>query len=98
MSALSPSSDVYLKYDILKPLFEYAATIPVLKDFYSKEKLSTKDLEAECRIYACVFKDKEWPKNKNEKIDRSEVAIIVFRDHQQGTPVLSSLYQVTVTA
>ncbi len=26
MSALSPSSDVYLKYDILKPLFEYATT------------------------------------------------------------------------
>ena len=31
MSALSPSSDVYLEYDILKPLFEYAATIPVFK-------------------------------------------------------------------
>ena len=100
MSALSPSSDVhvYLKYDILKPLFEYAATIPVLKDFYSKEKLSTKDLEAECRIYARVLKDKEWPKNKNEKIDISEVAIIVFRDHQQGALVLSSLYKVAVTA
>ena len=89
MSALSPSSDVYLKYDILKLLFEYASTIPVLKDFYLKEKLSTKDLEAEWRIYARVFKNKEWPKNENEKINISKVAIIVFRDHQQGTPVLS---------
>ena len=79
MSALSPSSDVYLKYDILKPLFEYAATIPVLKDCYLKEKLSTKDL-AECGICARVFKDKQWPKN-DEKIDISEVATIVFRDH-----------------
>ena len=95
---LSPSSDVYLKYDILKPLFEYAATIPVLKDFYLKEKNFHQRLEAECRIYARVFKDKEWPKNENEKIDTSEVAIIVFRDHQQENLVLSSLYKVAVTA
>jgi hypothetical protein len=91
MSALSPLSRVYLEYDILKPLFEYASTIPVLRDFYLKEKLSTKDLEAECRIYARVFKDKEWPRNKNEKIDLSEVAIIVINDYQKGAPILSSL-------
>ena len=93
MSALSPSSDVYLKYDILKPLFEYANTIPVLKDFYLKEKLTTKDLEAECRIYARVFKDKEWPKNENQKIDLSEVAMIVINNHQKGAPILSSWYK-----
>ncbi|CAB3993666.1 Hypothetical predicted protein [Paramuricea clavata] len=98
MSALSPSSDVYLEYDILKPLFEYATTIPVLRDFYLKEKLATKDLEAECRIYARVFKDKEWPKNENEKIDLSEVAIIVINNHQKGAPILSSLYKVAVTS
>ena len=98
MSALSPLSRVYLEYDILKPLFEYASTIPVLRDFYLKEKLSTKDLEAECGIYACVFKDKEWPRNKNEKIDLSEVAIIVINDYQKGAPILSSLYKVAVTS
>ena len=98
MSALSPLSRVYLEYDILKPLFEYASTIPVLRDFYLKEKLSTKDLEAECRIYARVFKDKEWPRNKNEKIDLSEVAIIVINDYQKGAPILSSLYKVAVTS
>ena len=98
MSALSPLSHVYLEYDILKPLFEYASTIPVRRDFYLKEKLSTKDLEAECRIYARVFKDKEWPRNKNEKIDLSEVAIIVINDYQKGAPILSSLYKVAVTS
>jgi hypothetical protein len=98
MSALSPLSRVYLEYDILKPLFEYASTIPVLRDFYLKEKLSTKDLEAECRVYARVFKDKEWPRNKNEKIDLSEVAIIVINDYQKGAPILSSLYKVAVTS
>ena len=67
LSALSPSSDVYLKYDILKPLFEYAKTIPVLTDFYLKEKVSNKDLDAECRMYARVFKDKKWPKMKTKK-------------------------------
>ena len=45
-----------------------------------------------------MFKDKEWPKNENKEIDKSKVAIIVFRDHQQAAPVLSSLYKVTVTA
>ena len=33
MPALSPSSDVYVRYDILKLLFEDAATIPALKGF-----------------------------------------------------------------
>ena len=98
ISALSPSSDVYLKYDILKPLFEYATTIPVLRDFYLKQKRSNKDLEAECRIYARGFKDKEWPKNEHEKIDLSEVAIIVIKNHQKRAPILSSLYQVAVTS
>ena len=45
-----------------------------------------------------MFKDKEWPKNENKKIDKSKVAIIVLRDHQQAAPVLSSLYKDTVTA
>ena len=98
MSVLSPSSDVYLEYDILKPLFEYATTIPVLRDFYLKEKLSTNDLEAECRIYARVFKDNEWPENEHEKIDLSEVAVIVIKNHQKGAPILSSLYKVAVTS
>ena len=63
-----------------------------------KEKLSTKDLEAECRIYARVFKDKEWPKNEHEKIDLSEVAVIVIKNHQKGAPILSSLCKVAVTS
>ena len=82
MSAVSPSYDVYFKYDIPKPLFEFAKAILVLRDFYLKEKVSNKDLEAECRLYACVFKDKEWPKNENQK----------------GAPILSSLYKVAVTS
>ena len=98
MSALSPSSDVYLKYDILKPLFEYATTIPVLRNFYLKEKLSNENLEAECRIYARLFKDKEWSKNEHEKIDLSEVAMIVIKNHQKGALILSSFYKVAVTS
>ena len=47
MSVLSPSSNNYLHVDTLKPLFEYAEQIPVLKEFYVKENLSAKDLEAE---------------------------------------------------
>ena len=42
MSTLSQSSDVYLQYDILKPFFEYATTIPVLRDFYLKENFQQK--------------------------------------------------------
>lgn len=101
MSALSPSSDVYLDYDTLRPLFDYAETIPVLRDFYLKEKLSTKVLEAECRIFSRVFKDKEWPKNgndKNPKIDLNEVANIVTKNHQKGAPILSSLYKLAITS
>ena len=80
MSAVSPSYDVYFTYDI--PIFEYAKAILVLRDFYLKEKVSNKDLEAECRIYAHLFKDKEWPKDENQK----------------GAPILSSLYKVAVTS
>ncbi|CAB4015919.1 zinc finger MYM-type 1 [Paramuricea clavata] len=98
MLALSPSSDNYLDYDALIPLFEYAVNIPVIRDFYQKEKLSREDLEAECRIFSRVFKDKEWPKNAADKVDLSEVANIVIKEHQKGAPVLSSLYKVAITA
>jgi hypothetical protein len=93
-----PSSDNYLDYDALIPLFEYAVNIPVIRDFYQKEKLSHEDLEAECRIFSHVFKDKEWPKNAADKVDLSEVANIVIKEHQKGAPVLSSLYKVAITA
>ena len=82
MCALSPPSDLNFKYDILKPLFEYVTTIILLKDLYLKEELSAKELEAECRLHGRVFKDKEWPKNGNEKIDISEVRIIVISNYQ----------------
>ena len=35
---------------------------PVLRYFYLKKKVSNKDLEAECKIYASVFKDRKRPK------------------------------------
>lgn len=100
MSALSPSSTTYLEYNTLKPLFDYAKKIPTLRDFYVKENLSEKDLEAECRIFTRVLKDKEkeWPKDVNGRIDLVEVARIVMNDYQNGAPILSSLYKLAITA
>ena len=98
MSVLSPSSNNYLHFDTLKPLFEYAEQIPVLREFYVKENLSAKDLEAECRIFSRLFKDKKCPKNKNGRIELAEVARIVTNDHQKGAPFLASLFKLAITA
>ena len=98
MAALSPINTKYLDYITLKPLFDYANKIPTLRDFYAKENLSSKDLEAECRIFTRVFKEKEWPKDENERIDLVKVARIVMNDYQDGAPILSSLYKLAITA
>ncbi|CAB4034709.1 Hypothetical predicted protein, partial [Paramuricea clavata] len=95
-----PNIQIFIEcLDLLNAEFSRRfSTENIALDFYLKEKLATKDLEAECKIYARVFKDKEWPKNENEKIDLSEVAIIVINNHQKGAPILSSLYKVAVTS
>ena len=60
--------------------------------------MSAKDLEAECRIFTRVFKDKEWPRNENGRINLVEVARIVMNGHRDGAPILASLYKLAITA
>ena len=98
MSALSPASDSFLDYNALKPLYEYAKKIPFMRDFYNKETLSTEDLEAECRIFARISKNKDWPKHKNGKYNLGEIGQMIMKDHKDGAPVLTSLYKVAITA
>ena len=48
---------------------------------------------------ACfLFKDKQWPKVENGKVDLVDVAAIIKKDHENRAPVLTSLYNVAITA
>ena len=59
MEALSPNSNNFLDSDVLVPFFEYAQSVPVVRDFFLKNELSIQDLNAECRIFSRGFKDKQ---------------------------------------
>ena len=98
MEALWPNSIRFLCYNTLKPLFGYARTIPVLRDFYIKHNLSLEDLEAECRIFSRVLAGKEWPKDNKEGIDLVQVGYIICNEYGDSAPVVSSLYKVAITA
>ena len=93
----SPNSCVFFNSDVLQSLFEYAESIPVVRDYFLKHNLSIQDLNTECRIFSRVFKVKQWPKVENEKVDLVDVAAIIKTDHENSAPVLTSLY-VTITA
>lgn len=98
MCALSPTDDKFLDFETMEPLFLYAETIPVLKDFFVKENLSGVDLEAECRIFARVLKNKEWEKDENDRVDLVEVSRFMTQNHGKGAPVLVSLFDLATTA
>ena len=88
----------FFNSDVLQSLFEYAESIPVVRDYFLKHNLSIQDLNAECRIFSRVFKDKQWPKVENGKVDLVDVAAIIKKDHENSVPVLTSLYNVAITA
>ena len=98
MEALSSNSPYFLQYDVLKPLYDYAVTIPVVSELFVKLKVSDADLEAECRIFSRALGGKTWHADENGKIDLVDVANIVEKDHGKTAPVLTELYQVAVTA
>ena len=43
MEALSPKSSNSLNYKILKPLYDYAVTIPALSEIFVEQKVSAID-------------------------------------------------------
>ena len=98
MEALSPSSQNFLDVEILKPLYEYSTKIPVIKEIFVKSHLSFSDLDAECRIFARVLLNKEWPRHEHGKIDLVAVARYMEEDHKETAPVLTMIYRVAVTA
>ena len=98
MEALSPDSASFLNSDVLIPFLEYAQSIPMVRDFISKNKLSIDDLHAECRIFARLFKDKVWPRDNSGRIDIVDVALLLRRNHESSAAILLLLYTVAITA
>ena len=74
MGALSPNSPYFLQYDVLKPLYDYAVTIPIVSELFVKLKVSDEDLEAECRIFSRGLGGKTWHADENGNIDLVDVA------------------------
>ena len=96
MCALVPTTDHFLDFETLTPLLGYAETIPVLRDFYEKEKLAETDLKAECRIFGRVLKSKVWKKDEHGKVELLDVAGEI--EQLQGAPILTTLYNLAITA
>ena len=81
MEALSPKSSNYLNYKILKPLYDYAVTIPVLTEIFVEQKVLATDLKAECRIFSRTLEEKTWPVGEHGKIDLVVVGNIMAKAH-----------------
>ena len=97
MEALSPTSNNFMDFGTLKPLYEHSVTIPVVKDQLLPANASLYDLEAECRIFKRVLKDVEWPK-LDGRFDLVAVSKHVRMRHCHTAPVLTTLYNVAITA
>ena len=98
MESLSPNSEKLIDAESLKPLFEYAKTIPVLRREYSRLNVSIEDLKGECRIFSRVLRNKEFSKDENGVIDLVEVGSHLIEKHKESAPILGSLYKVPITA
>ena len=98
MEALSPVSKNFLDEDALKPLFDYSASIPVVKEELEKQCLNSGYLKAECRIFKRVLSEKEWPTHEHGKVDLDAVAKFINMEYKTLAPVLCILYNVAVTA
>ena len=98
MESLSPNSEKFIEAESLKPLFEYAKTIPVLRREYSRLNVSIEDLKGECRFFSRVLRNKEFRKDENGVIDLVEVGSHLIEKHKESAPILCSLYKVAITA
>ena len=98
MEAFPPNPPYFLQYDVPKPLYDYAVTIPVVSELFVKLNVSDADLEAECRIFSRALCGKTWHADENGKIDLVDVANIVEKDQGKTAPVLTELFKVAVTA
>ena len=52
MSPLFPESNHYLDHEALKPLFDYAETIPAITIFLVKSDLNSNDVKAKSRFFS----------------------------------------------
>ena len=86
MEALSSTSSNFLDSNVLEPFFEYAESIPVVREFFLKQTFYSRPL------------DKQWPQDKNGKIDIVDVAQFIRNYHECSAPVLIQLYNVAITA
>ena len=92
MESLSPNWEKIIDAESLKPLFEHAKTIPVLRREYSWLNVSIEDLKGECRICSRVLRNKEFSKDENGVIDLVEVGSHLIEKHKESAPILGSLY------
>ena len=98
MESPSPNSEKFIDAESLKPLFEYAKTMPVLRREYSQLNISIEGLKGECRIFSRVLRNKEFSKDKNGVIDLVEIGSHLIVKHKESAAILGSLYKVAITA
>ena len=92
MSPLFPESDHYLDHEALKPLFDYAETIPGITIFLVKSALNSNDVKAKSRFFSWAFKEKDWPKY-NRIIDLVQFYENIKEKHQKSTTSSVSYYR-----
>ena len=97
MEALSPTSNNFMNFGTLKPLYEYSTTIPVVKDQILSANTFLYDLETECKIFKRVLKNVKWPK-LGGRIDLVAVSKHVRIHHRHTALLLTTFYNVAITA
>ena len=78
----------------MKPLYQYAMTIPVLKTEWEKSNFSVDRLQAECMVFKDVILE-QFP--RESEADICSVHQFLLKSYSAVAPILIGLYQVAIT-
>ena len=81
----------------LKPLFEYAMTVPLIAQKLQGKTM--KNLKAECQVFRPVLSSQKWNVDPSTKsINVNDVAGYMIKHYSSAAIVLTQLYRLGITA
>ena len=92
---LVPENKDFLCPTKLKPLLDYAMSIPAVSKNIRTQNAAS--FEAECEVFRGPLNDVEWKRGAQEEIDLRDVSAYVTRQYSCAAPCLSNLYKLALT-
>ena len=92
---LVPENIDFLCPTKLKPLLDYAMSIPAVSKNIRTQRAAA--FEAECDVFRGPLNEAEWKSGAQEEIDLKDVFAYVTRQYSCAAPCLSNLYKLALT-